>query len=153
MVYEIKEYIYVQQNFPWTIFCNMLTIYYILRPNLKQDISISGEGKCVEQNVPIRITGKRVQLYVKGEASDYVFENYEWVQVRTQNPSLTFVQTDKPMYKPGQLGKWLSLWHCPQLHNSALNHKVKYRILLSGSSFSLQVQTLFYMNASAKTYT
>ncbi|XP_064647482.1 alpha-2-macroglobulin-like [Lineus longissimus] len=75
----------------------------------------NGEGACVEHDVPSNLAGKLIQLSIRGEAGDYMFENRKWVQVRTQNPLLTFVQTDKPMYKPGQLVQFRVLSLSPDL--------------------------------------
>ncbi len=59
--------------------------------------------------VPSTIEGDRVELYVQGVSIPEDYRNYNFTATKkvalNRNNLLTFIQTDKPVYKPGQTGK------------------------------------------------
>ena len=68
---------------------------------------ISEHHECFTWTIPDFLTPGTCDLQVKGtdEIEEYIFtENKEIKVVDTHQ--ITFIQTDKPMYKPGENGKF-----------------------------------------------
>lgn len=62
----------------------------------------SGETeKVVEMHVP-ETQEYRVRIWVNGTFNDYNFTEQEELYLHSINPIVVFIQTDKPLYKPGQ---------------------------------------------------
>ena len=65
-------------------------------------LHLTGRGRCFGFRVPSGVV-KEALLAVRGEASDYVFAANKTVGIKAES-AITFIQTDKPIYKPGQTG-------------------------------------------------
>lgn len=67
---------------------------------------VTGKGRCFDFRVPY-ISAGEAKLCLNGtsvDSDDYVFSACKTVLIK-QNSLMTFIQTDKPIYKPGQKGE------------------------------------------------
>ena len=81
-------------------------------------LSFAGSGRCFDFEVP-KIPGpiKWAKLFAIGSSEDYEFVGTSFIDLE-QARLLTFIQTDKPVYKPGQTGKesFVNTNHCMQFN-------------------------------------
>jgi hypothetical protein len=79
----------------------------------------NGKGRCFKLYVPSSLQGDKVEIWAEGKAIpegivDYSFQADKLV-VLEHNNLLTFIQPDKPVYKPGQIVKFRILSVKPDL--------------------------------------
>jgi len=65
----------------------------------------SGQSRCFLWHVPEGLTAGTCDLDLYGEDADggYIFQESHTVEV-VDNYHITFIQSDKPIYKPGDTG-------------------------------------------------
>ncbi len=82
----------------------------------------SGTGRCIDLKIPDFINRRRVELMTVVRIQAHAKQKEEYLPVQRKilrviiKNLLTFIQTDKPLYKPGQTGEY----HCNM--NIQINH-------------------------------
>jgi len=75
------------------------------RETVKKGIFIAGGATCHKILLPKEYSQETVNFSVEVNASDYQYRETKKLGVLTDGSEFTLIQTDKPVYKPGQAGE------------------------------------------------